>query len=78
MTALISRASDANVQGEILGINGSVASLATAFPPLFAGLIAGYFDAHAPLVIASITIISAGLYFINHLRIIRLRDEATL
>lgn len=78
MTALISRASDANVQGEILGINGSVASLATAFPPLFAGLIAGYFDAHAPLVIASITIISAGLYFINHLRVIRLRDEATL
>lgn len=78
MTALISRSADAHVQGEILGINGSVSALATALPPLFAGMIAVYFDAHAPLVVASIAIISSGLYFINHLRAIRLRDETTI
>lgn len=71
LTALISRSAGASVQGEILGINGSINALAMALPPLFAGLIAATFDPHAPLLISSIIIISGGLYFIGHIRRLR-------
>jgi DHA1 family tetracycline resistance protein-like MFS transporter len=74
MMSLISRSADAGIQGEILGINGSIVSLANIMPPLLAGVIAASLSPHAPLVISAIVISLSGLYFINHLRILRLKD----
>jgi len=71
MTALISRSAGANIQGEILGLNGSVMALAQTIPPLISGLIAAKFEPHAPLIIASIIIVISGLYFVDHLRRVR-------
>ena len=68
MTALISRSVGPTIQGEILGINGSLNALAMTIPPLISGVIAAVFAPQAPLIIASVVIITAGLYFINHLR----------
>ncbi len=73
MMALISRAADASVQGEVLGINGSVSALATSIPPLLAGILAASFAPSTPLVIAATVIFCAGLYFLNHLRTIKLQ-----
>lgn len=72
MTALISRSAGSGIQGEVLGVNGSVMALAQAIPPVISGLTAVYFDPQAPLIIASIFVIFAGLYFNNHLRMLRL------
>lgn len=68
MTALISRSVGPSIQGEILGINGSLNALAMTIPPLISGVIAAIFKPEAPLMIASTIIILSGLYFINHLR----------
>ncbi len=78
MMALISRSADATVQGEILGINGSVSALANTLPPLLAGILAASFAPEAPLVLAAFVIALSGLYFINHLRILRLRDVSSI
>lgn len=75
LMALISRSADATIQGEVLGINGSVSALSNTLPPLFAGIMAAYFSPHAPLVLAGLIILFAGLYFINHIRQLRLRDD---
>jgi MFS transporter, DHA1 family, tetracycline resistance protein len=72
MTALISRSADRSVQGEVLGINGSVMALAQAIPPVISGVVAAYFEPHAPLLIAATLAVIAGLYFNNHLRGLRL------
>ncbi len=72
MTALISRSAGAGVQGEVLGINGSVMALAQAIPPILSGAVAGLFEPHAPLLIAATLAIASGLYFNNHLRNIKL------
>lgn len=72
ITALISRSADAGVQGEVLGINGSVMALAQAIPPILSGAAAGLFEPQAPLLIASALAVIAGLYFNNHLRNLRL------
>lgn len=72
MTALISRSADASIQGEVLGVNGSVMALAQTIPPVISGIIAVYFEPHAPLLIASMLAVVAGLYFNNHLRGLRL------
>ena len=68
MTALISRSVGPEVQGEILGINGSLSALATTLPPLISGVMAAVFEPQAPLILASVIIIISGLYFIDHLR----------
>lgn len=72
MTALISRSAGAGVQGEVLGINGSVMALAQAIPPILSGVAAGLFEPQAPLIIASTLAVIAGLYFNNHLRNLKL------
>lgn len=72
ITALISRSASADIQGEVLGVNGSVMALAQTIPPIISGIIAVYFEPQAPLLIASILIVVAGLYFNNHLRTLRL------
>ena len=68
LTALISRSALPSVQGEVLGINGSVNALAMALPPFLAGTIAAKFDPQAPLIVASALIILSGVYFIGHMR----------
>lgn len=68
ITALISRSVGPSIQGEILGINGSLNALAMTLPPLISGVVAAVFEPQAPLIIASVIIIISGLYFINHLR----------
>lgn len=78
LMALISRSADATVQGEILGINGSVAALANTLPPLLAGILAASFAPQAPLVLSAFVIALSGFYFINHLRVLRLRDSSSI
>ncbi len=63
-TSLISRSADANVQGEILGINASLQALSQAIPPVFAGLAASVFSAESPVLIASVMIMVSGIAFI--------------
>ena len=65
MTALISRSAGAEIQGEILGINSSVMALAQTISPLISGLIAAFFEPQAPLIIASLLVFIAGIYFAN-------------
>lgn len=68
MTSLLSRSAGPSMQGEVLGVNGSVLALATTLPPLIAGPIAAKFEPSAPLLVASIIIICSGLYFIDHIQ----------
>lgn len=75
MTALISRSAAAGVQGEVLGINGSVMALAQAIPPIISGAVAGLFAPEASLLIASSLAVIAGLYFNNHMRNLRLEHS---
>lgn len=63
LSGLISRSADADIQGEVLGINVSLSSLAAAIPPIIAGGIAAVFGPAASLVISGIIIIGAGLWF---------------
>jgi predicted MFS family arabinose efflux permease len=72
MTALISRSAGPSIQGEVLGLNGSLNALAMTMPPLISGVIAAYTEPSVPLLIAAIVTIFAGLYFINHMRLARL------
>ncbi len=62
--ALIARRSQPNERGETLGINASFSSLGQALPPLFAGFIAVAFAPGAPLLIAGLFVIAAGVLFI--------------
>lgn len=74
LTALLSRSAPSSVQGEILGLNGSVNALAMALPPLLAGTIAATFDPQAPLIISSAIIIMGGFYFVGHVRRSRIHN----
>jgi DHA1 family tetracycline resistance protein-like MFS transporter len=62
--ALFSKRIDPKQRGEIMGINTSVNSLGQAIPPLLAGGIASLLAPWAPVFIASIVIIIAGIIFI--------------
>ncbi|MCX6753170.1 MAG: MFS transporter [Candidatus Nomurabacteria bacterium] len=62
-SALLTHRIDPKQRGEILGINASVNSLGQAVPPLLAGLIAVIFAPWAPILIAGIFIILAGVVF---------------
>jgi DHA1 family tetracycline resistance protein-like MFS transporter len=68
LTALISRSAGPTIQGEVLGITGSVNALAMTIPPLIAGVVASYTQPSAPLLVAAAIIIIAGLYFVNHIQ----------
>lgn len=63
MAGLISRSVDAKVQGEILGINASIQALAQLIPPVLSGFIAATFAPEAPLIAASVIIISSGILY---------------
>jgi MFS transporter, DHA1 family, tetracycline resistance protein len=73
--ALISKSVSPQLQGQILGINSSVQALAQAIPALLSGFIAASFEGKGdnailppsayPLIISSITIFCAWLFFVN-------------
>lgn len=65
MNGLISRSASPAIQGEILGINASVQSLAQVFPPLLSGVIATYTTPEMPTAIASLIIYGAGIFFVT-------------
>ncbi len=68
LTGLLSRSAGPTMQGEVLGINGSVLALAMTIPPLIAGTIAAKFEPSTPLLVAAMIVIGSGLYFINHIQ----------
>jgi DHA1 family tetracycline resistance protein-like MFS transporter len=67
-TALISRSAPDTVQGEVLGINASVAALAQSIPPVIAGYIASALHPSSTLLIAAVIIILSGCVFLLTIR----------
>ncbi|MGZ4865055.1 MAG: MFS transporter [Halobacteriota archaeon] len=63
LPTIISRSADQSIQGEILGINASVAALAQSIPPIIAGYLAAEIVAQAPIYVASVSIVLAGIIF---------------
>lgn len=61
---LISNSVAPTIQGEVLGINGSVQALAQSIPPVLSGYIAASLTPTTPLIIAGIVIIVGALTFI--------------
>ena len=62
MTAMVSSEATPEQQGEVLGINQSMASLGQVLPPLIGGWLAG-FDAGFPMIAGSMVLIFAGVVF---------------
>lgn len=64
LPAVVSRSADGSVQGEVLGINASVASLAQAIPPVISGYFAAISSPEVPLIVAGIVALSAAVLFL--------------
>lgn len=65
INALISRNAGADVQGEVMGINSSVAALAMSIPPILSGYIAATLNPNAPIIIAGVVVfISAAVFWL--------------
>ncbi|MEQ1561677.1 MAG: MFS transporter, partial [Nitrospira sp.] len=62
-SALLSQRTPPTERGETIGISSSFNSLGQALPPLFAGLLAVAFAPSAPILIASLFILGAGVLF---------------
>ncbi len=75
MMALVSRSAAQEIQGEIMGISGSLNALAQTVPPLLSGAAAAFFSPAAPLAIAATLIVCSGFYFITHVHRMRARAE---
>ncbi len=65
MSALISKKAGPERQGEVMGLNGSVTSLAMLAPQLLAGFIAAAYSPTAPLYFAVLLTVGAGIYFVT-------------
>lgn len=63
ITALISKSVGPKVQGEILGINSSVAVLAMSIPPILSGYIAADLGPNTSIHVAGIVILLAAAVF---------------
>jgi MFS transporter, DHA1 family, tetracycline resistance protein len=63
LPTIISRSAEQSRQGEILGINASVAALAQSIPPIIAGYLAAQIVATAPIYVASLFIVLSGVIF---------------
>lgn len=61
---LLSRSAGADVQGEILGINSSIAALSQSIPPVLSGLIAARTAPTAPSYVAAGSMVLAGIIFL--------------
>lgn len=64
MTSLISRSAAPEIQGEVLGINASVQSLAQVIPPLLSGAVAATFTPETPTIMAALIIYCAAFFFV--------------
>ncbi len=62
--ALISRSAPDTVQGEVLGINASVAALAQSIPPIIAGYVASLLHPSSTLLTAALITIFSGIVFL--------------
>lgn len=62
-TAIISKAATDDVQGEIMGINSSVVSLASGIPPIISGFIAARFLPVGTIIVASIILLFSAIIF---------------
>jgi predicted MFS family arabinose efflux permease len=62
--ALISRSAPDTIQGEILGINASVAALAQALPPILSGVIAASMNPSFTMAVAAGIVICSGVIFL--------------
>lgn len=63
ITALISQSADADVQGEVLGINSSVSALAMAIPPILSGFIAASLTSTAPIFVGGAVVMLSAAFF---------------
>ena len=63
ITALISKSASPEIQGEVLGINSSVAALAMSIPPILSGYIAASLHPDAPIWIAGGILILTAIFF---------------
>ena len=64
-TNIISTLTAKDSQGEIMGIQQSVQSLAMAIPPIIAGFIVNI-DLNLPIFVAALSTLFAGIMFIFH------------
>ncbi|MCX6757518.1 MAG: MFS transporter [Candidatus Nomurabacteria bacterium] len=62
-SALLTKRIDPTKRGEVLGISASVNSVGQSLPPLLAGVIAVVFAPWAPIFIAGLFVIGAGIVF---------------
>lgn len=62
-SALLSNRTPPTERGETIGISASFNSLGQALPPLFAGILAVVFAPFAPILIAGLFILAAGVLF---------------
>ncbi len=67
MTGLISRSAGAAIQGEVLGLNASVQSLAQVFPALLSGIVAAGTTPETPVFVASLFMCTAAIFFTLYL-----------
>jgi DHA1 family tetracycline resistance protein-like MFS transporter len=65
ITGLISNSVGPEIQGEILGINASVAAMAQAIPAILSGFIAASMTPSSPSIVAAGVIILGGIIFIT-------------
>lgn len=63
--SMISQKASASAQGEILGLNASIESLARVFPPLVSGVVAASLSPSSPLIISSLLIFIAWAIFVT-------------
>lgn len=68
MNGLISSSAGSEAQGEVLGINASVQSLAQALPPVLAAVAASALGAAAPLLVAASAMAAGWLVFLHSYR----------
>jgi DHA1 family tetracycline resistance protein-like MFS transporter len=64
----LSRSAGEDVQGEVLGINASIAALSQSLPPILSGIIAAESAPWVTIVIASVIVTCAGIVFVVKLR----------
>lgn len=63
-SSLLSKRTDENVRGEVMGINSSVNSLAQSLPPLLAGAIAAATAYYVPIIFAGFITLITGIVFL--------------
>ncbi len=68
LPALVSKRASKETQGEMLGINMSLQSLAYAIPPILSGFIAAELTPEAPIYVAGVIIFVAWLVFVVGVR----------